>query len=175
MRRSAAAAAITIAVAGIVATVALAKSGAQVKVPAPAIGKTTVETFTIKISGPKPGHPTLKVANAAALGKGFGGAAVIGQRKGKQGAFTAILVMFMGNLSSSPASTVSLQVTPPAGDTASASDVTNATKNCTVIHEAEHAHPGHEEGPYNQWFLEALGISEPEQFLHNVAPFLSCK
>ena len=140
MRRSAAAAAITVAVAGIVATVALAKSSAQVKVPAPAIGKSSAYLVTVKVTGAKPGRPSLQVTNLAALGKGFGAvAATEGPKKpGRSATYKVYVLMFMGNLSTSPAGTVNLQVTPPAGDTADVSKPENETKNCPVLRPLDH-------------------------------------
>jgi hypothetical protein len=132
MRRSAAAATIVLALAATVVSAAVAGGGsAQVKLPTPALGKGSAESVTIKVSGPKSGAPKVQVTNLAALGKGFGGAVVVSPA-GK-GSYQAFFVLFMGNLSSSPASTISVQVTPPAGDKASVSKPKNESHNCSAM------------------------------------------
>jgi hypothetical protein len=132
MRRSAAAAILALALLAVTTSVAAAGGGGvTVKIPTPAIGKGSAESVKIHVSGPKAGAPTLAVSNLAALGKGFGGAVVVTHVGG--GSYVAFMVLFMGNLSKSPASTINLQVTPPAGDTASVSKPTNQTQNCSAI------------------------------------------
>jgi hypothetical protein len=132
MRRSAAAAIFALALLAAVTSVAAAGGGgAQAKIPTPAIGKASAQSVTITVTGSKAGAPTLKVTNLAALGKGFGGAVVVS--KGPRGTYQALFLLYMGNLSKKPAKTIDVQVTPPAGDTASVSKAKNQSHNCTAI------------------------------------------
>lgn len=177
MRRSAAAAALALALAASVASGAGARgeSAPTVKVPAPAVGQSKLELFTIKVSGPKHGHPTVKLTNGAALGQGFGGVVVLGRLKKQTGhaiTWKAYVLMYMGNLSASPAGTANLQVTPPAGDTASTSSPEDESKDCKAAMGIE----GHLLAPlaFSVWFLTAIGESpsDPPQFIDNVVPTL---
>jgi hypothetical protein len=173
MRRSAAAAATTIALAGIIASVALAKGGVQVKVPAPAVGKASLQLVTIKVKGHNSGRPTLKLTNAAALGQGFGGVVALGGKKPSGGTtvWDAYILMYMGNLSTSPASTANIQVTAPAGDVETVSKPKDESTNCAV---ATKLGVGKHEMAYAHWFLERLGEagSSFTKFIENVVPAL---
>src|SRR5437764_9418062 len=122
MRRSAAAAALILALAASVASAAGAKGGnLQLKLPAPAIGQATVELVTFHLKAPHGNVPKLKlkIGNLAALGKGFDAAAIVSGPKSPSSSMTlkVLIVMFMGNLSASPASTINLQTNAPGGTT----------------------------------------------------------
>ena len=135
MRRSAAATALTLALMASVTSVAGAKGGNfQLKIPAPKVGQATVQlvTFHIKAHGKAP-KLTLKITHLAALGKGFDAVAAIPWPKagGSNVTVKVMIVMFMGNLSTAPASTINLQTNEPAGEVkASTKDV---TKDCDVV------------------------------------------
>lgn len=112
-----------------VAAAATFGAGAQAKVPAPAVGAMRLEMLTITVKG-KTATPKLKATNLAKLGKGFGGVALVSRTPNAKGAYQALVVMYMGNLSASPASTVNLQISTPAGETTT--KTTDVTTSCSA-------------------------------------------
>ena len=110
-------AAIAILAAILVPAAAAAGKGGSVtaSVPAPKVGQYTVQEVDVSATG---SATTLqvKVTNRKALQKGFGAIGIVVDPKTAGGeTFQVFLVMYMGNFSASPASTVQLQLTPPAG------------------------------------------------------------
>lgn len=87
----------------------------QATVPAPAVGKGSLQSFEVTATG---SATSLKVTvtNRRQLEKGFGAIAIVQDPKTAGGeTFQVSLLMFMGNFSTNPAATVHLQVTAPAG------------------------------------------------------------
>lgn len=108
----------------------------QLKVPTPKIGTASVRLVTIKVKAPhgqKVPKLKLNVTNLGALGKGFGGVAVVHEPKspGSTATFEVFLVLFMGNLSSAPAGTIDIQTNMPAGETKTTTK--DETKDCATI------------------------------------------
>ena len=174
MRRSAAAAALFLALAAPAASTAGARGGnLQLKVPAPALGKATVQVLTLHVKAPgKVPKLKLKITNLAALGKGFDAVATVSGPKsqGSNVTLKVVIVMFMGNLSSSPASTINLQTNLPAGEVKSSEK--NATKDCATINSV------YELDKAGFYFLVAHigeGESPPGSFMHNTTSYLCPK
>jgi hypothetical protein len=94
-----------------------AHTGASVQatVPAPAVGKGSLQSFAITATGSAK-SVKVTVTNRRQLQKGFGAIAIVQDPKTATGeTFQISLLMYMGNFSTSPASTVHVEVTAPAG------------------------------------------------------------
>jgi hypothetical protein len=86
--------------------------GVSTSVPAPAVGQGAVQEVDGTFTG---SSFSVGVANLAQLGKGFGGVAIVHDPKvGAGHSFQIYLVMYMGNLSKSPATSVQLKLPPTA-------------------------------------------------------------
>ena len=133
----------------IVTTSAFA-GGVKLSVPAPKVGEVKIEKITIKAST----RPAIAATNLPALGHGFGGAVALGKSTKLPGTYVAYLVMFMGNMSTSPASTVNLQIT---GGTPSGKP-TDESKNCDVVKPFSSALPGYSNLAVAGVYLFTFGI-----------------
>ena len=137
-------------------------------VPTPAIGKGSVVAFTA--TGPRSSPPLLvKVTNLGLLGQGFGGVAIVQKIRGGSEVF---LVMFMGNLSKKPASTVKLEISTPS--TIKSAPVGNACK-AYAGWTAAFAHASvAKKGTLILQGLIPNGPDKPNVFLGNMGSALGC-
>lgn len=112
--------AVVLAVAALIfVPAAWAGGSVNASVPAPTVGKTTVQEVEVTATGSAKSL-AVKVTNRKALQKGFGAIGIVVDPKTAAGeTFQIFLVMFMGNFSTSPATSVQFQITPPAGVTLS--------------------------------------------------------
>jgi hypothetical protein len=157
---------LAIVAAAILVPTALAGGSVRYSVAAPAIGQGSVKAFTV--IGPRASPPLLvKVTNLVQLEQGFGGVAVIEKIRGGSEVF---LVMFMGNLSKSPAHTVSLELS-----TAGTIKAASPGKLCKdfATWKAAFAHTNiAKKGTLILQGLIPNGPDKPNVFLNNMIPSL---
>jgi hypothetical protein len=112
-------------------------------IPAPRVGQATVGVMTAKLTAPggmKLGVPILSVKNLPQLGKGFGGVAIVqAPPPGASAAKVKIFfVLFMGNLSTAPASNIDLTISPKGSPhAADREETTNRMVNITRLQTCE--------------------------------------
>ena len=156
-----------------------------VKVPAPAIGKALVESLTVTVTAPKGGTaapPRIRATNLPELGRGFGGVAVIRgpSKPGARAKYTIYFVMYMGNLSTAPASTVEIRLSSRAGKrtneiaTTKPADVSTACRNLEFFNDLfEHDVEVKKNGTiYLLSDYVPTNASAPERFLDGVNSLL---
>ena len=124
--------------------------GAKLTIPAPKVGEVKIEKISIKAAS----RPTIVATNLPALGHGFGAGVALGKSTTSPGTYVAYVVMFMGNLSTSPASTVNLQIT---GGTPTGAP-TDETKNCKVVKPFSSALPGYSNLAVAGVYLFTFGV-----------------